>query len=180
MRTYMLYCITCVQQVCMPLCINSWVQGEQHQLWSLPVNTIHLFSNLLSNPLSFDLSVTRGRQHFVTFIDEYSRKLWAFVLKSKDQVQSFFREFQARGEREPGQKLKVVWTNNGGEYRGQLKEYYKAQGIRIEYTVPNTPELNGLAKRINRGIMERVRSMLCRMQSCQNHIGLRRCTQLYI
>ena len=59
----MLYCITCVQQVCMPLSINSWVhldgiQGEQHQLWSLPVNTIHALSNLLSSRLSFDLSVT--------------------------------------------------------------------------------------------------------------------------
>ena len=47
----------------MPLSINSGVhlegiQGEQHQLWSLPVNTIHPFSNLLSSPLSFDLSVT--------------------------------------------------------------------------------------------------------------------------
>ena len=65
MCTYMLYCITCMQQVCMPLCINSWVnlegiQGEHHQLWSLPVNTIHLISNLLSSLLSFDLSVTRG------------------------------------------------------------------------------------------------------------------------
>ena len=27
----------------------------------------------------------RGGQYFVTFIDDYSRKLWAFLLKSKDQ-----------------------------------------------------------------------------------------------
>ena len=44
----------------------------------------------------------------MTFIDDYTRKLWAFVLKSKDQVLSFFKEFQARAERESGQKLKVV------------------------------------------------------------------------
>ena len=30
----------------------------------------------------------------------------------------------------------------------------------IEYTVPKTPELNGLAERMNRTIMERVRSMI--------------------
>ena len=34
------------------------------------------------------------------------------------------------------------------------------QGIRLEYTMPKTPELNGLTKRMNRTIMERVRSML--------------------
>ena len=28
----------------------------------------------------------RGGQYFVTFIDDYSQKTWAFVLKSKDQV----------------------------------------------------------------------------------------------
>ena len=28
----------------------------------------------------------RGRQYFVTFIDDHSQKTWAFVLKSKDQV----------------------------------------------------------------------------------------------
>ena len=32
--------------------------------------------------------------------------------------------------------------------------------VRLEFTVPKTPELNGLAERMNRTIMERVRSML--------------------
>ena len=54
----------------------------------------------------------------VTLIDDYSRKLWAFVLKSKDQVLSVFKEFQAKAERESRRKLKVVWTDNGGEYKG--------------------------------------------------------------
>ena len=33
-------------------------------------------------------------------------------------------------------------------------------GIQLKYTVPKMPELNGLAERMNRTIMERVRSML--------------------
>ena len=60
----------------------------------------------------------RGGQYFVTFVDDYSWKLWAFVLKSKDQVLSFFKEFEARAERKLSQKLKGVRTDNGGEYRG--------------------------------------------------------------
>ena len=35
--------------------------------------------------------------------------------------------------------------------------YCKTQGIKLEYTVPKTPKLNGLAERMNRTIMERVR-----------------------
>ena len=107
-----------------------------------------------------DTSSHRGGQYFVTFIDDYSRKLWAFVLKSKDQELSFFKEFQPRAKRESGQKLMAVRTDNGGEYRGQFKEYCKFQGIRLEYTVSKTPELNRLAERMNRTIVERVRSIL--------------------
>ena len=73
---------------------------------------------------------------------------------------SVFKELHARVERETGRKLKAVRANNGGEYRGQFEEYCRSKGIRLEFTVPKTPELNGLAKRMNRTIMERVRSML--------------------
>ena len=38
-----------------------------------------------------------GGEYFVTFIDYHSRKLWAYVLKTKDQVLSVFRT-----ERESG------------------------------------------------------------------------------
>ena len=48
----------------------------------------------------------RGGQYFVTFIGDFSKKLWAFMLKSKDQVLLVFKEFHAREERESRKKLK--------------------------------------------------------------------------
>ena len=71
-----------------------------------------------------------------------------------------FKELHTRVERETGRKLKAVRADNEGEYRGQFEEYCRSKGIRIEFTVPKTPELNGLAERMNRTIMERVWSML--------------------
>ena len=41
-----------------------------------------------------------GTQYFVTLIDDYSRTLWASVLKTMDQVLYIFRELEARAERE--------------------------------------------------------------------------------
>ena len=96
----------------------------------------------------------------MTFIDDYSRRLWATPLKTKDQVLSVFKELHARVERESGRKLKAVRADNGGEYRGQFEEYCRSKGIRLEFTVSKMLELNGLAERMNRTIMERVRSML--------------------
>lgn len=63
-------------------------------------------------------------------------------------------------ERETGQKLKCVRVDNGGEYRGPFETYCKVHGIRLEKTPPKTPQLNGLAERMNRTIEERVRCIL--------------------
>ena len=56
------------------------------------------------------------------FIDDYSHKLWAYVLKTKDQVLSVFKEFHMRAERETDRKLKVFQEDNGGEYLGSFEE----------------------------------------------------------
>ena len=70
-----------------------------------------------------------GALYFFSFIDDYSRKVWVTVLKTKDQVVSVFMEFQVRVERETGRKLKVVRSDNGGKYRGPFECYCKNHGI---------------------------------------------------
>jgi len=55
-----------------------------------------------------------GGLYFITFIDDHSRKLWFYVLKTKDQVLGVFKQFQASVERETGKKLKRVRTDNAG------------------------------------------------------------------
>lgn len=49
-----------------------------------------------------------GSVYFVTFIDDHSRKVWAYRMKSKDQVLEIFKQFQAIVERETGKKLKCI------------------------------------------------------------------------
>ena len=56
--------------------------------------------------------------------------------------------------------MKCIRTDNGGEYCGPFDEYCKHQGIRHQKTPPKTPQLNGLAERMNRILMERVRCLL--------------------
>ena len=57
--------------------------------------------------------------------------------------------------------MKTLRTNNGGEYTSnEFVSYLKKEGIRHEYTVPKTPQQNGVAERMNRTLVEAVRSML--------------------
>ena len=52
-------------------------------------------------------------------------------------------------------------TDNGGEYTSaRFEELLKCEGIRHERTIPRTPEQNGVAERMNRTLVEMVRSML--------------------
>ena len=40
-----------------------------------------------------------GALYYVTFIDDHSRKVWAYALKSKDQVLDVFKDFHVKVER---------------------------------------------------------------------------------
>ena len=83
------------------------------------------------------------------------------MLKKKDEVFRKFRERKAMVERESGHRLKTLRTDNGGEYTStEFKEYLEAEGVRHELTIPKTPEQNGVAERMNRTLVEAVRSML--------------------
>ena len=101
-----------------------------------------------------------GTLYFVTFIDDHFRKVWAYTLKTKDQVLDVFKHFKANVERETGRQLKCVRSDNGGEYIGPLDQYCTNHSIRHEKTVKKTPQQNGVVERMNRTILERVRCFL--------------------
>ncbi|WVZ06864.1 hypothetical protein V8G54_020210 [Vigna mungo] len=73
-------------------------------------------------------------------------------------------------ERQLDRKVKVVRSDRGGEYYGKTDEsgqcpgpfakYLESQGICAQYTMPGTPQQNGVAERWNRTLMDMVRSML--------------------
>nr|POE94056.1 retrovirus-related pol polyprotein from transposon tnt 1-94 [Quercus suber] len=63
-------------------------------------------------------------------------------------------------ETETSLKLKCLRSDNGGEYiDGGFNEYCAAQEIKMEKTIPGTPQQNGVAERMNRTLNERSRSM---------------------
>ena len=57
-------------------------------------------------------------------------------------------------------KVKCLRSDNGGEYTDRgFSEYCATQRIRMEKTIPRTPQQNGVAVRMNRTLNERARSM---------------------
>jgi hypothetical protein len=49
-----------------------------------------------------------GHEHYLTFIDDYSRKTWIYFLKTKSKAFKRFQEFKALMENQSGKKIKVL------------------------------------------------------------------------
>jgi hypothetical protein len=102
-----------------------------------------------------------GSLYYVIFIDDYSRKTWLYLLKSKDEVFSKFQEFKAEIENLMNKKIKRLRTDNGREYTSkEFVAFCKSERIRRELIVPHNPQQNGVAERKNRSIEETVKTLL--------------------
>lgn len=100
-------------------------------------------------------------RYFVTFVDDFSRFTVVFLMNSKEEVLENFREYEALVSAKFGKRISRLRCDNGGEYVGrEFRRFCKQKGIKIEYTVPYSPEQNGVSERMNRTLVEKVRSML--------------------
>ncbi|GAU29060.1 hypothetical protein TSUD_278170 [Trifolium subterraneum] len=102
-----------------------------------------------------------GNKYFVSFVADFSRKIWTYLINKKSDVLSVFKKFKSVVERQSGHKLKVLRTDGGGEYVSHdFAELCESEGINHEVIPPYTPQQNGSAERRNRTIMNMVRCML--------------------
>lgn len=102
-----------------------------------------------------------GSSYFVSFIDDFSRKVWVYMLKRKSDVFTVFKHFRALVEIITGRTIKCLRTDNGGEFTSKnFENYYKDAGIERHKTTVYTPQQNGVVERMNRTLLEKSRSML--------------------
>ena len=102
-----------------------------------------------------------GARYFLTLIDDYSRKVWIYFLKNKNETFLKFKEWKIVVETQVGRKVKKLRIDNGLEFlSNDFNSFYQKEGLATHRTIRYTFQQNGLAKRMNRTILERVRCML--------------------
>ncbi|GJP67621.1 hypothetical protein CLOP_g24418 [Closterium sp. NIES-67] len=101
---------------------------------------------------------------FLTIVDDHTRAVWVYPLKSKGEVAvAVLKEWMPRAQRECGHKVKVIRSDNGGEFIGaDFEGELKRKGIQHQLTVPYNPQQNGVAERFNRTLQEGARTLLGR------------------
>jgi len=101
-----------------------------------------------------------GQYYFISFIDDYSRYDYLYLIHEKSQSLDIFKSFKAEVELQLGKKIKVVKSDHGGEYYGRYDGsgeqrpgpfalFLKECGIAPQYTMPGKPSMNGVAERRN-------------------------------
>ncbi|KAG7564376.1 Ribonuclease H-like superfamily [Arabidopsis suecica] len=118
----------------------------------------------------FDVPSFGGEKYFITFIDDYSRYCYLYLLHEKSQSVDAAKTFITEVERQLDRKVKIIRSDRGGEFYGRYDEtgqhpgpfaiLLQKLGIIAQYTTPGSPWQNGVAERRNRTYMGMVRSMM--------------------
>jgi transposase InsO family protein len=91
-----------------------------------------------------------GFLYYFSFIDDFSRKTWIYFPRKKSEVFEKFKEFKTLVEKQTDKNIKVLGTNNDGEFYGrEFDQFCKKCGITCQNTTPYTPQQNGVSERMN-------------------------------
>uniref|UniRef100_A0AAV1U5H8 Integrase catalytic domain-containing protein n=1 Tax=Peronospora matthiolae TaxID=2874970 RepID=A0AAV1U5H8_9STRA len=95
--------------------------------------------------------------NIVTFIKMKSRYVTVYPLRKKSDVASAFKRFYQDIKTASGTKIKVLRSDNGGEYRNEtMNSFCKAKFIKQEFTFPYNLRQNGMAERMNRTLTSKI------------------------
>ena len=102
-----------------------------------------------------------GARYIVSFIDDFTRYSECYPVRYKSQVLEKFKLFCATSVTQTGLPILTLVSDNGGEYSNRdFSEFCASKGVIQNFTVPHSPELNGVAERWNLTIWTKARSIM--------------------
>ena len=118
-------------------------ERASHERTFAPLELIH---NDNAGPFPH-MSMSQSK-YALTFIDDFSRYCWVHFLNHKYKVFDLFKVFRALVENQFEMKIKIIISNNGGDYvKSDLIQYCKDAGIQIQHSIPYTPQQNDVVER---------------------------------
>ena len=79
-------------------------------------NLLKIVHTNISGPYSTTLC---GNKYFITFIDDFSRYDYVYLIKEKADALEMFKVFRTEVEKQLGKVIKIVRSDRGGEYYGK-------------------------------------------------------------
>ncbi|KAL0553858.1 hypothetical protein IC582_007762 [Cucumis melo] len=102
-----------------------------------------------------------GFEYFISFIDDYSRYGYLYLMEHKSEALEKFKEYKTEVENLLSKKIKILRSDRGGEYMDlRFQDYMIEHGIQSQLSAPGTPQQSGVSERRNRTLLDMVRSMM--------------------
>ncbi|GJT48931.1 putative RNA-directed DNA polymerase [Tanacetum coccineum] len=102
-----------------------------------------------------------GFRYFLSIVDDYSRSVWVYMLKTKDEVFQMFVSFYKLVLTQFDKKVKIVRSDNGTEFiNHKMSDFFNEMGILHQTTCAYTPQHNGIAERKHRHLLNVARSLM--------------------
>jgi len=102
-----------------------------------------------------------GALYFGTFTDDFSRRTDVFFLRKKSDLLSEYKKWLTKAQLHTGTNIKSLRSEKGGEYvSNAFTALHDEYGTEHHTTVPDTPQRNGVAERLNRGLVQMERTMM--------------------
>ena len=144
------------------------ILGKQHEnIIRTPVPPVSRPFELIHSDVCGPIAVPSfsGQKYFVVYIDDYSRRVWVYFVKSKDSLEmtSVFQEFLARMDKAyPKWPIARFRCDNGrGEYDNRLfRGILRVSGISFEPAPPYTQHKNGKGERMIQTLITKARTLL--------------------
>jgi len=102
----------------------------------------------------------RGCRYFITFTDDATRYTVTYLLRTKAEALGVYKTFEVWAlTQQHCAAIKVLRSDRGGEYLSEaFDQHLKSAGTARRLTVHDTPQLNGVAERLNRTLVERIQA----------------------
>ncbi|GJZ49158.1 retrotransposon protein, putative, ty1-copia subclass [Tanacetum coccineum] len=122
-----------------------------------------------------------GKRYFLSIVDDYSRRVWVYILRFKHEAFGKFKEWKQLVENQTGRTVKKLRTDNGLEFcNREFEQLCIESGIARHLTVVGTPQQNGVAERMNKTLMDKVRYLLIQSGLPKTFWAEATCTAAYL
>ena len=151
------------------ICTNS-IKGKQTNTRRFGANRVTYVLELTHTDICgpFHMVSWNGQQYFITFIDDFSRYGYLYLIHEKSQSLEVFKSFKVEVENQLNKRIKNVRSDRGGEYYGKydgsgeqhprpFSKFIEECGIVPQYLMPGSPSMNGVAERRNKTLKDMVR-----------------------
>ena len=103
----------------------------------------------------------RDCRYFLLLIDDATRYMWAMLLNSKAAATDAIKRHQAATEKECGRKLRVLRTDNSGEFTTvEFTANCANERIQHHYSAPYSPQQNSVVEHRIQTVVVAARTLL--------------------